>query len=364
MKPSPNFEFLDAHDQQLVRFATWSERLVFQDPNTSLIKLRQFAELLAEHSAAYAGLRLGLQARFADVLVQLERRDVTDRATSRLFHGLRQAGNAAVHEGTGDQRDALHQLKMARRLGVWFHRVFGGQPGFSPGPFIPPPAPGKSSQALAAELARLQDQLQIAVQDASDSAQLRMDLQRRMATIQENADAALELAEQTEVELTQVRARLQQRPPLDEDALWTALAQVDLELDEGELRREVDLQLRAAGWDADSDTLSHAQGARPVHGRNQAIGGWPGGADWVLFVGETPVAAVEVEPTGLDVAHGLLKLITFSKETDLRSADGPIRGFGVPLLLQTTGDGIWALDARRPTLGVQVLERWPRPQDG
>ena len=41
---SPNFAFLAEHDEQLVRLAALAERYFADDPNTSLIKLRQFSE--------------------------------------------------------------------------------------------------------------------------------------------------------------------------------------------------------------------------------------------------------------------------------------------------------------------------------
>jgi type I restriction enzyme R subunit len=53
---SPNFAFLVKYDEVLVRHAALAERYVFDDPNSGLIKLRQFAELLAQHAAAYTGI--------------------------------------------------------------------------------------------------------------------------------------------------------------------------------------------------------------------------------------------------------------------------------------------------------------------
>ena len=53
---SPNFAFLVKYDEVLVRHAALAERYVFDDPNSALIKLRQFAELLAQHAAAYTGV--------------------------------------------------------------------------------------------------------------------------------------------------------------------------------------------------------------------------------------------------------------------------------------------------------------------
>ena len=41
---SLNFGFLAKHDAQLMRLGALAERYFGDDPNTSLIKLRQFAE--------------------------------------------------------------------------------------------------------------------------------------------------------------------------------------------------------------------------------------------------------------------------------------------------------------------------------
>jgi hypothetical protein len=48
---------------------------------------------------------------------------VIARESADLFHAIRKAGNAAAHDLHGDPREALHQLRMARELGVWFHRA-------------------------------------------------------------------------------------------------------------------------------------------------------------------------------------------------------------------------------------------------
>src|SRR5436190_7933108 len=49
---SPNFQFLAAEHPLLVRNAALAERYLFEDPATSLIKLRQFAEMLAREALA------------------------------------------------------------------------------------------------------------------------------------------------------------------------------------------------------------------------------------------------------------------------------------------------------------------------
>lgn len=53
---SANFKFLHAHSPQLVRLSALAERNFRDDPNTCLIKLRQFGEVLAQLTAAKTGL--------------------------------------------------------------------------------------------------------------------------------------------------------------------------------------------------------------------------------------------------------------------------------------------------------------------
>jgi type I restriction enzyme R subunit len=152
---SPNFAFLIKHDEVLVRHTALAERYVFDDPNSALIKLRQFAELLAQHAAAYTGVAVEAHESQRDLIHKLWDRQIINAQVSQLFHGLRKAGNEAAHEHTGDRRQALHQLQMARKLAVWFHKSGGSDPPFKAGPFVPPPDPREVEHELHTELTRL-----------------------------------------------------------------------------------------------------------------------------------------------------------------------------------------------------------------
>ena len=84
------------------------------DPPTSIAKLRLFAEVLAKRAAAKVGL-LPLPNETQQTLVdRLFDRSVIGATQRTIFHQLRRAGNAAVHENRGDANEALHQLRMAR----------------------------------------------------------------------------------------------------------------------------------------------------------------------------------------------------------------------------------------------------------
>lgn len=124
---SPNFAFLSAHDPQLVRLGALAERYFTEDPSTSLIKLRQFGETLAQLAAAQSGLFLSVNENQNDLLRRLRFENVLPREAADLFHQVRLAGNRATHEVAGDHAEALAMLKVARQLGIWFHRTFAAR---------------------------------------------------------------------------------------------------------------------------------------------------------------------------------------------------------------------------------------------
>ncbi len=63
-----NFHFLSHHDARLVAFGAAAERYLHEDPNTSIFKLRQFAELLCKTVAARQALYLGERESFEETL--------------------------------------------------------------------------------------------------------------------------------------------------------------------------------------------------------------------------------------------------------------------------------------------------------
>ncbi len=327
-----------------------------------------------------------------------------------------------MHEGVGDHREALHQLKQARELGVWFQRSFGNDKKFDPGPFVPPPDPAGEDAALAAQLEALRAELTNSKVDldavraaVEDEARKRLTAEQRAAqhaeeralwealaqdaeTRRESGVKAAEAATEAAIEavkakhaaeLGALQAQAVAAPPETVQATVDQAAQAgaEMNLDEAATRRLIDAQLRAAGWEADSENLTEGRGARPQKGLNRAIAEWrvgPGGAasdraDYVLFAGLEALAVVEAKRKRKDVSQALVQAERYSR--GWRSSGEVVTPAGgpwgkeklhVPFLFATNGrpylqqiaekSGIWFRDARRAENHGRPLEGWYSPE--
>lgn len=393
---SPNFAFLAQHDELLVRLAELAESYVFDDPNSSLIKIRQLAEALAQRAAANSGIQVTTRDNFSDVLGLLRSRNVIVGDVLDVFHRIRKTGNDATHDFVGTQREALVNLQLVRRLAVWFHRSFGRDSAFKAGPFIPPPDPAHAAKAITDELDELRARLvaqEIEASRAKHTAAHEVALRAAAEAQAEKAygdlASALELAGEVEKKLEQQKTQFEQKtaellaeatakPAKTLDAILEHAQQEgqDLALSEPETRRLIDAQLREAGWEADSETLSYANGTRPLENRNMAIAEWPtetGPADYALFVGLTCVGVVEAKRKNKDCSAAIEQAKRYSRgihQAPLHDAS-PWSKYRVPFLFSTNGrpylkqietkSGIWFLDARVSTNHPRALSGWRTP---
>lgn len=134
---STNFSFLAEHDPLFLQIAPAAENAFSGDPNTTLIKLRQLGEALAQHIAALVGLTFDEPPTQADLLYRLNRELKFEPTVRELFHLLRIEGNKATHQFKTKHKEALDGLKVARALAIWFHQSFGKQgANFKPGAFM------------------------------------------------------------------------------------------------------------------------------------------------------------------------------------------------------------------------------------
>jgi type I restriction enzyme R subunit len=383
---SPNFRFLHRHEPRLVQLGTLTERYFKDDPCTCLIKLRQFAELLAQLTAANAGLYQDPRESQIDLLRRLRDRGIVRGEVYEVFNEIRVVGNRATHDMMGNHRTALDSLKFARKLGIWFHRAFGDRT-FKPGSFIPPPDPEQESETLRQEMERLRAEMQ---RYQEEVAQYQTAAEAAQAAAAEDAELrqiAETLLEEQESQFAEVQAHLavlqaaaaQQPTQVLQEAVTQAQeAEQHLDLDETETRRLIDAQLRAAGWEVDSQELTYARGVRPQRNRNLAIAEWPtadGRADYALFVGLQAVAVVEAKRQRKDVYGAIDQAKRYSRGYVIKGDEtlpgGPWGEYKVPFVFATNGrpylkqletkSGIWFCDLRRPDNLRRAIGGWYSP---
>jgi len=285
---------------------------------------------------------------------------------------------------------------------------------------VPPPDPAQADTALQDELDRLKrerdaDKAALAAaaqqvadaQRAADEAALKVMSAEQLAAkkaedveimealvleqtseqesalkhkISQNRDLQAQVAK-LHAELQIIQQAAVAAPPAVQAAVAHAAQQEseNIVLDEHATRMLIDAQLRAAGWDADSDKLTFKRGVRPQKGRNVAIAEWPtrvdnkdGRADYVLFAGLTAIAVIEAKRKHKNISGNIPQAQRYSKGYLVHADEAPPEGspwgdHKIPLVFATNGrpyikqfapmSGIWFLDARRGQNHPRVRQR-------
>ncbi|UUA71795.1 type I restriction-modification system endonuclease [Cellvibrio sp. QJXJ] len=415
---STNFDFLQEHDPVFVQLAAAAERSFISDPNTTLIKLRQLGEAIAQDLAARCNIRFDERTTQLELLQQIRHEIRLEPNVLELFHLLRVEGNKATHQFKTHHKEAITGMRAARELAVWYQRAFGKQgAAFKPAPFAAPKDPSIELRELQIHIAQLKSQLTATNQQASGNTQLQELLQREkeeyeVLAQQMDAEARQykQLAQDTEKRLIaqqqEFEARIKQLQ--DDLALQSAehqkilqqqVVQVSqktqkassmLSLNEELTRAFIDKQLIEAGWEADTQELDYKKGARPEKGKNKAIAEWPTTAgqraDYVLFAGLIPIAVVEAKRENENVAGKIPQAERYSRgfkmDATLMPAwaeqgrtiawpDAAEGHFHIPFVYSCNGrafvkqlkeqSGTWFRDVREPSNIAEPREKFHSP---
>jgi type I restriction enzyme R subunit len=409
MSSPSNFRFLAEHSPLLADLGATAERLYPFDPASAVVKLRLMAEAITQEMAARVGVNL-VQPTQAELLRAVDARLGMDAQVRQLFHLLRRTGNQAAHElvhGIG-YREGLDALKVAREIAVWFHRSFGSNPDFKPGPFVMPDDPSQALAALRQQIGTLNSQLSDAQSTQASQAQVARLLEQQAAQERDMARRAQEenaiyqqLAEEASTRYAELQAQFEARlkdqslqgssDNISQFAQRAAEAAQKVQIDEAATRQIIDRQLVEAGWEADTGQLTHAGGTRPERGRNKAIAEWPTqgkqSADYVLFAGLTPIAAVEAKRRNVNVpgkiqqaeryARGFPQGEIHQPAWQLAGQPGPWPDgqggmFQLPFVYSSNGrpqvkqlaelSGTWFRDVRAPSHTARSLPGFHSPQ--
>jgi type I restriction enzyme R subunit len=405
---SGNFGFLAEHSPLLAQLGHTAEQVFSSDPNTTLIKLRQLGEAMAQELAARAGITFDRETTQADLLFKLQREIQLDPEIRALFHTLRIEGNKATHEFQTRHKEAMDGLKVARALAIWYHQSVGKQGGvFKPGPFVPPQDPSTQLRDLQTQIEQLKAKLGSAEQALESNQQLADLISREKeeyAVLAHQMDAEARnfeaLARQREAELQQARQEfesklkaLPQESNVGTAQQFKARTQQASRLfspNEELTRILIDQQLTEAGWEADTQKLTYAKGARPEKNKNKAIAEWPTAgkqaADYALFAGLTPIGIVEAKRENVNVAGKIPQAQRYSRGFKVEQthqpawetagqhgpwSDGEGGHFYVPFVYSCNGrpfikqlaeqSGTWFRDVRSPANIAKPLMAFHTP---
>jgi type I restriction enzyme, R subunit len=339
---STNFIHLHEHDEQLVRLGLLAEKYYSDDPNTCLLKMRQFAELLALHVAAQMGLYKVEGESQYELLRRLKDEGILPHEVYQLFSEIRRVGNVASHKIQGNHQSALNTLRIGWQLSVWFHRTF------------------KDGDFVAKEFF------------------VPLEIKAGRDRLESEAEQAQTVVLQ-HIKNKQATSSRKQARTFNKYRSAAQTASQNIFLDEAATRQLIDQQLSLAGWETDSVNLRYGKGTRPEKGRNLAIAEWPtssGPADYVLFIGLMPIATVEAKRKNMDVSAALVQAKRYSRDIsytyEMETADSPWGNYRIPFAFSTNGrpylrqletqSGIWFVDLRRPDNLSHALDGWYTPE--
>ncbi|MGF1692369.1 type I restriction-modification system endonuclease [Photobacterium kagoshimensis] len=417
-----NFEFLKGTNDFLYAMARSAEKNFPDEPNTTMLKLRQYAEATSKHLVKI--LDIQYSGGQVELLRELAKVSFVDDNIMRVFNRLRKIGNKAAHEYHNDFDDAEMCLRLAFQLSIWYYRFVTKDYDFAVPKFV---LPTSQDSIFEQELLDLQQEL-IAVRAGSSTTQEEMETQQAKI-IELSGYISVLQSQQTETEqqsqariaaleakLAEKDAELAKKTEFERKAykkqVTKEAASRSLDLSEEESRYLIDCQLRKAGWDADSKNLTFANGTRPQAGKNIAIAEWPTGkdetgkagyADYVLFVGLKPMGVIEAKKANKDVCGKLTEAYRYSKYFDVsflqrelqQAANGEdeqalvaeefgtysvswfdsngVEKYKVPFCFSANGreyrasaktkSGIWYRDVRHPTNMAKALPEWHRPEE-
>lgn len=337
-----NFDFLSEEYPLLHNLAKAAEYNLYQDPSTSLYKLRQFGEYMSAQIFDTYGMDLPEKDTFQSRIYTLKNQGLLPLSIEDYFNIIRHKGNVAVHQYTATTEGAVLTLSAAFKLAKWFYAAYSVK--------------------------------NVDIQDLSFDQPANLDARHALHTL--------------ETELTTIKA--QYETLLNQAKTVTAVQQAafterakrsasNLQMSEAETRSIIDQQLTKAGWECDTIGLNYKTNKTlPEKNRNMAIAEWPCDgkwADYALFIGEELYAIVEAKRYAQDISSNLDQSKIYA-ECIVESEDYQLLGqwanYKVPFLFASNGrsyveqyktkSGVWFLDVRNVYNKAHALSSFYSPE--
>ena len=321
---SLNFEPLRAAYPELANMGGYAEHYAHTDPESALVKLRNFAERLVDRLYLKLKLERVPQSNFVDLLHNASFKAIAQPLVLDKLHLLRRLGNRGAHGEDVEAADAVRCVQEAWQLARWLHVTFLGGKVEDFSEFKQPPVEGidskaefkRKAKALAEENNLKEERLKQALEEL---AALRA--ADRLATPAAAASAPPTAQALQLVSHASAQAASQLRFTEDNTRKWL-----------------IDRDLRMAGWDVPPGTASNDSVGQEVEVPHQPTATGKGYCDYVLWDDNgKPLAVVEAKKTLVDARAG--------QEQAKLYADALEKLHGQrPMIFYTNGHDIWVWD--------------------
>ena len=343
-----NFSFLEKDWGPLSKIGEMAEFNLYKDPNTAIIKLRQFGEELVKLMLKAENFNYDKDLLPVDRISILKKAGLIPEDINRILTILRKKGNDAMHDYFEDANSAETFLSLAVKLGAWFQEVYGTDYLF---------------QAENIEYKKPEN----------------IDYEKEYQKLVERTDEI-----QKELENIKTNPHLTTR----EDRKTAISKKREIDFTEEETRVIIDKQLEAIGWTVNTKVLNYKTNKTlPKKGVDMAIAEWPcikenrrkGFADYALFLGEKLYGILEAKRFDIDIPTALnVDSRIYSKGVEIfenaQLCEGaPFGEYKAPFLFSSNGrehnkefpekSGIWFLDARKESNLPKVLKGFYSPKD-
>lgn len=344
-----NFKFLEKEFPVLANFGELAEQYCYTDPNSCLMKLGMIGETIVNLMFTYDKIPVPYDNSAVNRINVLSSEGLLTRDLVDILHALRKVRNKAVHENYAEASACPVFLQMTHSLSEWFMQTYGDW-NYQHQDFV---MPVKESEKKT-------DKIIIYSKAQEEEKE------------EELTKAAIASAERAE--LVDKKVRLKQANKMASQR----------QKSEAETRYMIDEQLRQVGWEANTQEIRYAKGARPAKDRNMAIAEWPtdstvskkGYADYALFVGTKLVGIIEAKAEHKDIPS-VIDYQGKDYPRNIRKEDaeyqiGTWGEFKVPFTFATNGrpyleqfktkSGIWFLDLRESSNVPMALHGWISPE--
>ncbi|MEM5505580.1 DEAD/DEAH box helicase family protein [Shewanella frigidimarina] len=294
MKQSMNFEHIQTKWPQLHQLAAFAEEYAISDPQSSLVKLRCFAEQVVGYLYKELQLPAFPNSNIYDKLTSDDFTSVVPNLITDKLHAIRKSGNQAAHEGRVDQQQAIWILKESYYVASYLFMAYANGKQVDCPDFT---APEQKQPLNQGDAEYTKKNKQLALQLSQNEVRLKKALEE------------LEASQQAQKQAQQEAERLKQtinEAKVDEVKALNKLITASFNFSEAETRaRIIDMDLRAAGWQVSLDETSTDEVGKEVQVTDQPTSTGIGYVDYVLWDDDgKPLAVIEAKRTRESVEKG------------------------------------------------------------